>query len=68
MIRVRMGWNFTFAFQHYGDEWRERRRLFHHHFSPQAITKYRPLSTRETVALLTRLLDLPEDFTEHLRL
>ena len=63
-----MGWSFSFAFQHYGDEWRNRRRLFHHHFSPQVIGKYRHRITREVVRALNRFLDHPHDYLENLRL
>ena len=51
----------------YGDSWRERRRVFHQYFHPNAILNYRPLELKVARQLLSRLIETPDDFMIHLR-
>ncbi|KAJ3524602.1 hypothetical protein NM688_g8533 [Phlebia brevispora] len=67
MVDELMGWDFSFAFQRYGDGWRERRRLFHHHFNAQAITAYYPRIFHEVRGVLNHLYEEPDKFMDHIR-
>ena len=51
----------------YDDEWREHRRLFHHHFGAQAVASYEQQLRRAVGEALSNLLDDPNDFMGHLR-
>lgn len=62
-----MGWNIMFAFNPYGEKWREERRYFHQAFSPSVLNQYRPRLSSETGKLLKRLIDDPHDFMDHIR-
>nr|BAL05105.1 cytochrome P450 [Phanerodontia chrysosporium] len=62
-----VGWGKNFAFQPYGDFWREHRRMFHQHFHPEAVTKHHVHILKQAKDLLQRLLIDPDDFMQHLR-
>ncbi len=51
----------------YGEDWRERRRVFHQYFHPNATKNYRPRELKVARELLRRLLESPDDFMVHLR-
>ena len=63
--RVGLGW--SFAFQTYGPEWRDGRKMVHHEFSADAFKKYRPVLMKETQKVLRRLLRSPEHFMDHMQ-
>lgn len=52
---------------HYGPWWRRHRRAFHQFFNPNAIKQLRPMQRSQVNHFLHRLLDTPEQFTEHIR-
>ncbi|KAF7346476.1 hypothetical protein MSAN_01875700 [Mycena sanguinolenta] len=60
-----IGWGFNFTFMSRTNKWRERRRLFHQHFRPDAAAAYRPVQLRKIQDLLRSLLSTPEDFAVH---
>ncbi|KAH9911775.1 cytochrome P450 [Epithele typhae] len=62
-----VGCDWHFVFMGYGDSWRERRRVFHQYFHPNATIEYRPRTLKVARELLLRLLDTPDDFMVHLR-
>jgi cytochrome P450 len=62
-----MGYSWILALKPYGTAWRRHRRAFHEHFHLNAVHKYVPIITKETQALLRRLLETPECFMDHIR-
>ncbi|KAH7922947.1 cytochrome P450 [Leucogyrophana mollusca] len=56
------------SFLHYGDEWRQHRRLFHQVLRPQAVCEYEPVQMRESYRLLANLLDDSQHYPAHLEL
>jgi len=54
--------------QNYGPTWRRHRRAVHEHLRPAALEEYRPIFDREVRRLLRRLLDVPYDFKDHVKL
>ncbi|KAI8996249.1 cytochrome P450 [Trametes punicea] len=67
MLNELVGCDWHFVFMGYGENWRERRRVFHQYFHPNAATTYRPKELKVARELLRRLLETPEDFMVHLR-
>ncbi|KAI0659485.1 cytochrome P450 [Cubamyces menziesii] len=67
MLNELVGCDWHFVFMGYGDSWRERRRVFHQYFHPNAATSYRPREIKVARELLRRLLETPDDFMIHLR-
>ncbi|KAI0325277.1 cytochrome P450 [Cubamyces sp. BRFM 1775] len=67
MLNELVGCDWHFVFMGYGDSWRERRRVFHQYFHPNAATNYRPREIKVARELLRRLLETPDDFMIHLR-
>ncbi|KAI0743064.1 cytochrome P450 [Daedaleopsis nitida] len=67
MLNELVGCDWHFVFMGYGDDWRERRRVFHQYFHPNAAVNYRPRSLKVARELLRRLLESPDDFMVHLR-
>lgn len=64
---VRVGWDWGFAFMHYGDRWKQHRRDFHHFFLPTACLGYHNKLLKTSRGLLRDLLDKPDDFFSHIR-
>ncbi|KAF8513930.1 cytochrome P450 [Hysterangium stoloniferum] len=62
-----IGFDWHFAFMHYGNWWRRHRRVFHQKFHPTASAEYHPIQLRQTRELLRRLHETPKEFTEHFR-
>ena len=62
-----VGWGKNLGFMRYGDEWREIRRAFHHHFNQNSVHIYRQKSSKEAKKLIHRLLTQPDDFMQHIR-
>ncbi|EJD42933.1 PAH-inducible cytochrome P450 monooxygenase PC-PAH 3 [Auricularia subglabra TFB-10046 SS5] len=60
-----MGW--TMSGMPYGERWREKRRVFHHHFHLEASKQYRELQARSNALFLRALLEKPDDFMHHIR-
>lgn len=52
----------------YGQEWRDNRRALWQHFNPNAIVKYRPAQQAAVLLFLKKLLEAPEDPSEHIQL
>ncbi|TBU24926.1 cytochrome P450, partial [Dichomitus squalens] len=67
MLNELVGCNWHFLFMDYGDDWRERRRVFHQFFHSNASVGYRPRELKVARELLSRLLESPDDFMTHLR-
>ncbi|KAI0772313.1 cytochrome P450 [Trametes elegans] len=67
MLNELVGCDWHFVFMGYGESWRERRRVFHQYFHPNAVTNYRPRELKVARELLRRLLETPDDFMVHLR-
>nr|BED42963.1 cytochrome P450 monooxygenase [Trametes versicolor] len=67
MLNELVGCDWHFVFMGYGDSWRERRRVFHQYFHPNAATNYRPRELKVARELLRRLLQTPDEFMVHLR-
>ncbi|KAJ8518596.1 hypothetical protein ONZ45_g4351 [Pleurotus djamor] len=62
-----MGWDFDFAFQPYGDGWREYRRMFHHEFHPAAVRRFHQQETKAAHSLLRNLLQNPNNIMANTR-
>ncbi|TFK81327.1 cytochrome P450 [Polyporus arcularius HHB13444] len=67
MLNELVGCDWHFVFMGYGEDWRERRRVFHQYFHPNATKNYRPRELKVARELLRRLLESPDDFMVHLR-
>lgn len=65
--RYLIGWGWTMSGMPYGEGWRERRRIFHHHFHLEVSKNYRELQIRSNFAFLRALLENPRDFMNHIR-
>ncbi|OSD06672.1 CyP450 monooxygenase [Trametes coccinea BRFM310] len=63
-----IGWTWNLAFKRYGDDWRRVRRLFWHHFQPNAVGQYRAVQQRDVRDLLRRLLEGPTDLDGEMKL
>ncbi|KAH9476887.1 Cytochrome P450 monooxygenase 98 [Psilocybe cubensis] len=59
MVNELMGWDFALGFMEYGKAWRDRRRLMHNSFHPEAAKQFRPQLLKETRKMLERFLDTP---------
>ncbi|KAJ8695766.1 hypothetical protein PTI98_005695 [Pleurotus ostreatus] len=67
MLNELMGWSWLFAAMEYGESWKQHRRLFQREFHPNAVTAlFQPQVLKHTSGLLTRLLESPDDFMEHI--
>ena len=51
----------------YGDEWRQRRKMFHQELTQAAITKFEHVFTHESLQLLRSIEVAPEDFMHAIR-
>ncbi|KAF9044304.1 cytochrome P450 [Panaeolus papilionaceus] len=67
MARDLVGWDFSFTFFPYGQQWRKDRRVFHEHFHSGAVKNYQAAQLKETHIFLQLLLDKPGDFLYHVR-
>ncbi|PCH43939.1 cytochrome P450 [Wolfiporia cocos MD-104 SS10] len=68
LINELMGWDRNLAILPYGDTWRMHRRWFQNGFlARSALDGYRHLQQREVYNLLSRLLETPDAFLEHIR-
>ncbi|KAI0820142.1 cytochrome P450 [Trametes gibbosa] len=67
MLNELVGCDWHFVFMGYGESWRERRRVFHQYFHPNAATSYRPKELKVARELLRRLLETPDEYMVHLR-
>ncbi|KAG6919656.1 hypothetical protein DXG01_003520 [Tephrocybe rancida] len=63
-----VGLNQSTAFQPYGKEWRENRRMAYLALSPKATRKYHTIQEDILTLLNQALLDNPTDFIAHVRL
>ncbi|KAI0033190.1 cytochrome P450 [Vararia minispora EC-137] len=50
-----------------GREWRERRRIIDAYFRPAAIQPYKGVQIEKVVKLLRRIIDKPDDISDHTR-
>ncbi|KAH9924103.1 cytochrome P450 [Amylocystis lapponica] len=62
-----VGCDWNFALAKYNDSWRLRRKIFHRHFQPSVISKYRPRVLKGTREVLRYLLKEPDNFIAHFR-
>ena len=51
-----------FGVMEYGQKWKERRRLFHQHFNPNAIQEYKVVQQRRVREFLKDLFQEPEQY------
>ncbi|KAJ7132978.1 cytochrome P450 [Mycena filopes] len=56
--------DFNVAFLHYGDLWRQERRMFQQHFRPDMSREYRPMQLKKAHKFLRGLVTSPEEFRE----
>ncbi|KAI9058741.1 CyP450 monooxygenase [Trametes sanguinea] len=63
-----IGWTWNLAFKRYGDDWRRVRRLFWHHFQPNAVGQYQAVQQRDVRDLLRRLLGGSKDLDGEMKL
>ena len=59
-----MGWSWAFGTMPYGDEWRERRRLFTKYFHPNNPSANVPQQCEFIHKMLLQLLDGPDDLLD----
>ncbi|KAF9038909.1 cytochrome P450 [Hymenopellis radicata] len=64
MIKDLMGWDFSFAFKRYGNDWREHRRVFMNHFTKHEIQHEIQIAAAQH--MLKRLAQEPDEFMLHL--
>jgi len=62
MVNELMGWSWSFAAMPYGDDWRERRRLFTKYFHPNNPSANIPQQLEFVHKMLMQLLNDPDDF------
>ncbi|KAL5476745.1 hypothetical protein ACEPAI_2931 [Sanghuangporus weigelae] len=62
-----VGWDRGLGYAHYGERFREFRKMFHQTMGPRALNEINPIQEAETARLLLRLLENPANFTEHAR-
>jgi len=62
MVNELMGWSWAFATMPYGDDWRERRRLFTKYFHPNNLGANIPQQIEFIHKMLSQLLANPDDF------
>lgn len=61
----RCGIGFNSVMLRYGDRWRLHRRFFHQSFRADVIHRFLPIQHRKACLLLRRILDAPEQLSEH---
>ncbi|TFK49673.1 cytochrome P450 [Heliocybe sulcata] len=62
-----MGWDWSLGLLPYGQAWRQRRREFHQQFRSEKAVQYRPIIMKKAHQFLEKLLNNPEDFSNHIR-
>ncbi|TFK41770.1 cytochrome P450 [Crucibulum laeve] len=62
-----MGYGWMMSAMHYGEPWKERRRLLQRHFHPSNADVHESKEVEFTHKFLVRLLDSPERFLGHIR-
>ncbi|PCH39680.1 cytochrome P450, partial [Wolfiporia cocos MD-104 SS10] len=63
-----LGWVADIVFMEYGERWKKHRKWAQSAYNDKATLKtYRPIRTREVYALLSNLLDTPDDFGIHIK-
>ncbi|KAF7430208.1 hypothetical protein PC9H_005910 [Pleurotus ostreatus] len=68
MLYDLMGWKSMFSIQPYGQEWRDRRRVFWQEFHPEHGQRHhRPIQLHYSRELVRRLYDSPLEFQAHIR-
>ncbi|GJE96580.1 cytochrome P450 [Phanerochaete sordida] len=68
MFHKLVGWDWNLAFMPYGDRWKEHRRMFHQHFQPSVVPKYRAKLALETRKFIGRLRHTAtDDWLRHVR-
>jgi cytochrome P450 len=68
LTSIRMGWNWVLTFARSGDHWRQGRRMIDRGLRPVATASYRPIIQAKTLALLSRLLENPQQWNAHTEL
>ena len=63
-----MGWDFSFVFLPYGNEWRDHRWVFNQEMKSEAAMKYRPAQMVKAHDLLRRLIATPSLFSDHVKM
>ncbi|KAF8994706.1 cytochrome P450 [Cyathus striatus] len=68
MLTGLMGWDFHFALMDYGNTWRQHRKVMHQAFTASAVKDFRPQQIKAARGLIKRLLSVPEDTVDEIRL
>jgi len=63
-----IGCDHHFSLMPYTPTWRIHRRMFHQHFYPAVVSKYRPAQLQHARTLLGGILKSPENTRKHVRL
>jgi cytochrome P450 len=63
-----MGWDWVLTFTRSGDRWRQGRRVLDRGLRPAAMSLYRPMLQAKTRVFLSRLLENPQQWDDHLDL
>ena len=63
-----MGWDWVLTFARSGDRWRQGRRVLDRGLRSAAMSLYRPMLQAKTRVFLSRLLENPQQWDDHLDL
>jgi len=63
-----MGWDWVLTFARSGDRWRQGRRVIDRGIRPAAMASYRPMIQAKSRVFLSRLLEDPQQWEDHLDL
>ncbi|TDL26036.1 cytochrome P450 [Rickenella mellea] len=62
-----LGYDQSIPLGHYNERHRESRKILHQMLGPRQVTQFHHIEERETTAFLSKLLDTPEKFRDHIR-
>ena len=63
-----MEWYWELLFTHYGEDWRQKRKLLDRSLRPGAAATYRPMQQARARVLLARFLATPNEWKDHVEL
>ena len=64
----RMEWHWQLPLKRYGEDWRQARNVLDRSLRPGAAATFRPMQKERVRVLLTRLLETPNEWKDHLEL
>ncbi|KAK7061237.1 O-methylsterigmatocystin oxidoreductase [Favolaschia claudopus] len=62
-----MGWDFSFSFMSYNDEWQKQKKMFHQSFRKEALVDYHHVLLGKVRDMLRSLLSSPDNYEEHVK-